>query len=115
MVTKNGAPQNDIHITLSLKDVTRYSFRDAHFTAPAGQNLKLYEYLNKTIPGLGIVLDCCTKPSHDLGREGYFNSMFQEMKDFLVQNGVGGEMVACPNCFKIFHYLWRRNLHTDSI
>ena len=64
--------------------------------------MKLYKYLNMTIPGLGIVLDCCTKPSHDLGREGYFNSMFQEMKDYLVQNGVRKVIVACPNCYKIF-------------
>jgi Fe-S oxidoreductase len=65
--------------------------------------MQLYEYLKKTVPDLGIVLDCCTKPSHDLGRRHYFSPMFQEMKDYLLQNGVRKVIVACPNCFKIFN------------
>ncbi len=58
--------------------------------------------MKKTIPSLGIVLDCCTKPSHDLGREDYFDAMFNEMKDYLVKNGVRKVIVACPSCHKIF-------------
>jgi uncharacterized membrane protein YdjX (TVP38/TMEM64 family)/Fe-S oxidoreductase len=68
----------------------------------ADKVLKLYEHMGKTIPSLGIVLDCCTKPSHDLGRENYFNAMFQEMKAFLVEHGVRRVIVACPNCYKVF-------------
>ncbi|MFA4920020.1 MAG: VTT domain-containing protein [Thermodesulfovibrionales bacterium] len=64
--------------------------------------IKLYEHMKKTIPSLGIVLDCCTKPSHDLGRDNYFNSMFKEMKDFLTVNGIQNILVACPNCYKVF-------------
>jgi uncharacterized membrane protein YdjX (TVP38/TMEM64 family)/Fe-S oxidoreductase len=63
--------------------------------------IKLYEHMKKTIPSLGIVLDCCTKPSHDLGRNNYFNSMFREMKDFLTDNGIRNILVACPNCYKV--------------
>lgn len=63
---------------------------------------RLYEHLKKSIPNLGIVLDCCTKPSHDLGRRDYFTGMFQEMKDYLVKNGIRKVIVACPNCYKIF-------------
>ncbi|MDY6853290.1 MAG: VTT domain-containing protein [Thermodesulfobacteriota bacterium] len=66
------------------------------------KTIKLYEYMRKKIPTLGITLDCCTKPSHDLGREDYFNAMFQEMKDFLVKNGIKNVLVACPNCYKVF-------------
>lgn len=62
----------------------------------------LYDHLLKTLPGLGIVLDCCTKPSHDLGREQHFQAMFGEMKDYLLRHGVKNILVACPNCFKIF-------------
>jgi ferredoxin len=50
--------------------------------------LKLFEHMKRTIPSLGIVLDCCTKPSHDLGRENHFHAMFQEMKEYLVEHGV---------------------------
>jgi len=62
----------------------------------------LFEQLRQTIPTLGVVLDCCTKPSHDLGRNDHFRAMFEEMRDYLVRNGVGKVLVACPNCHKIF-------------
>ena len=63
---------------------------------------KIYEHIKTTVPSLGIVLDCCTKPSHDLGRDGYFHAFFDEMKDFLVKNGIRQVIVACPNCYKVF-------------
>jgi len=63
---------------------------------------KLFKYMCQHIPSLGIVLDCCTKPSHDLGREAHFGSMFGEMKTFLINNGIKKVFVACPNCYKIF-------------
>lgn len=66
------------------------------------KTFRLYHHMKKTIPTLGIVLDCCTKPSHDLGREAYFQSMFGEMRNFLVGNGIRNVYVACPNCYKIF-------------
>jgi len=64
--------------------------------------LALYQFMKQEIPSLGIVLDCCTKPSHDLGREDFFNTMFGEMKSYLIDSGVRKVYVACPNCYKIF-------------
>ena len=64
--------------------------------------LNIYDHLKNYIPSLGIVLDCCLKISHDLGREDYFRVMFREMKDFLVQSGVKKVIVACPNCHRMF-------------
>ena len=66
------------------------------------KTMKLYEHIRETIPTLGIALDCCTKPSHDLGREEYFDAMFNEMKEFFVTNGILNVFVACPNCYKVF-------------
>lgn len=68
----------------------------------SGATLNIYDHLKNYIPSLGIVLDCCLKISHDLGREDHFQSMFREMKDFLVQSGVQKVIVACPNCHRIF-------------
>jgi len=68
----------------------------------SGTTLKIYDHLKNYIPSLGIVLDCCLKISHDLGREDYFRAMFREMKDYLVQSGVKKVIVACPNCHRIF-------------
>lgn len=63
---------------------------------------KLYEHLAGFIPDLGVVLDCCTKPSHDLGKQERFSAMFEEMTSWLIAQGVDRVVVACPNCFKIF-------------
>lgn len=63
---------------------------------------KIFGHMKKTVPSLGIVLDCCTKPSHDLGRDSYFHSFFDEMREFLIKNGVRNVIVACPNCHKVF-------------
>lgn len=62
----------------------------------------LYGHLRKSIPNLGIVLDCCTKPSHDLGRNDFFLAAFGEVKAYLLENGIQNVLVACPNCHKVF-------------
>jgi uncharacterized membrane protein YdjX (TVP38/TMEM64 family)/Fe-S oxidoreductase len=62
----------------------------------------IYQKLREKIPTLGIVLDCCTKPSHDLGRHDHFTAMFEEMRDYLAGHGVTRVIVACPNCHRIF-------------
>jgi Fe-S oxidoreductase len=64
--------------------------------------MKLYEHMRNIDVSLGIVLDCCTKPSHDLGRQHHFEAMFGEMNTFLVENGVSNIIVACPSCYAIF-------------
>ncbi len=68
----------------------------------AEKTIKLYDHLRKDIPSLGIVLDCCMKISHDLGREEQFRARFQEMKEFLLQKGIRRIIVACPNCYRMF-------------
>ncbi|MFH2057294.1 MAG: (Fe-S)-binding protein [Pseudomonadota bacterium] len=65
--------------------------------------LKTYQYLKTHIDNIGIVLDCCTKPSHDLGRQDFFNKMFLKLKTFLWENGVRTIVVACPSCHQIFN------------
>ena len=75
--------------------------------------LKVFTHLQKVIPAIGIVLDCCTKPSHDLGDEKYFNAMFGEMKNYLLAQGIKTILLACPNCDKVFKaYGSEFNIHT---
>jgi Fe-S oxidoreductase len=64
--------------------------------------MRLFEQIRTKIPSLGIVLDCCTKPSHDLGREEHFDRMFGELKKRLFKNGVRNILVACPSCHQVF-------------
>ena len=58
--------------------------------------------IRRVVPSLGIVLDCCSKPSHDLGRQDHFDAVFGEMRQYLLDNGVKRVLVACPNCYKVF-------------
>jgi len=70
-------------------------------TRPDGVH-RLLAQIQKIDPAVGIVFDCCLKPSHTLGREQYVNSMFEEMNSWLVSHGVQEVLVACPNCQVMF-------------
>ncbi|HPJ96598.1 MAG TPA: (Fe-S)-binding protein, partial [Syntrophales bacterium] len=67
-----------------------------------GQTFKLYETMKQWFPQLGVVLDCCGKISHDMGRVDYFHAMLNEMKGYLLGQGVEKMIVACPNCYRMF-------------
>ncbi len=67
-----------------------------------GITWQLFERLRQLDPDLGMVLDCCHKPSHDLGRQGFFLERFQAIRDRLLHLGVAEVLVACPNCYKVF-------------
>lgn len=66
-----------------------------------GRIRELFHHLQHHIPGLGIVLDCCTKPSHDLGREAYFHAMFGDLAGYLAKQGVENVITVCPNCHRV--------------
>lgn len=63
---------------------------------------KMFQELKKINPDLSMVLDCCHKPSHDLGRQDYFEERFQVITSRLKKAGVQEILVACPNCYKVF-------------
>lgn len=62
----------------------------------------LFLHLRKCLPGLGLALGCCFKPSHDLGRQEFFADHFEELRTRLLTHGVRTVLTACPNCFKVF-------------
>jgi len=70
--------------------------------------LQLFSHLQDFFPNLGIVLDCCTKPSHDLGRSDYFHAMFSEMQQYLVNHNVKTILTACPSCHAVFSQYGKR-------
>jgi Fe-S oxidoreductase len=63
---------------------------------------KFFQELKKLDSGLEMVLDCCHKPSHDLGRQDYFEERFQAITRRLKECGISEILVACPNCYKVF-------------
>ena len=83
----------------------------------------IFELLRRDVPQLGIVLDCCAKPSHDLGRSDRFRAAFSPIADYLKVHGIRKVWVACPNCYKIFEQygkafevatVWERLLETGA-
>ena len=66
------------------------------------QTFRLFNYLKGHIPTIGVVLDCCSKPSHDLGRQQSFNKNFGELKRFLEEKCIKKVLAACPSCREIF-------------
>lgn len=64
--------------------------------------LRLYLHLKERDPSLGIMLDCCNKPSHDLGRQLFFEDRTHARNQFLRSKGIRTIVTACPNCFQAF-------------
>ncbi|MGB3212742.1 MAG: (Fe-S)-binding protein [Desulforhopalus sp.] len=67
------------------------------------QTYRLFALLRKKYPELGIVFDCCNKPSHDLGFQDRFESRLQRRLERLRSRGVTRIITACPSCFQIFN------------
>ncbi len=63
---------------------------------------RIFEILRREVPSLGIALDCCAKPSHDLGRSSRFHASFAPISRYLSAHGVRNVLAACPNCTKVF-------------
>lgn len=68
--------------------------------------------LQQTVPKLGVILDCCTKPSHDLGRLDYFKTMFFGLQKILEKRGIKKVLVACPNCYRMFKEYGKQEVRT---
>lgn len=64
--------------------------------------LQLYQYLQRLFPTLGIMLDCCNKPSHDLGRQQFFLDRFNAREQRLASQGIRTIITACTNCYQAF-------------
>lgn len=75
---------------------------------------QIYDWLRQEIPDVGLVLECCTKPSHDLGRDDFFTSHFSALENALTDAGVQTVVTVCPNCYKVFS-TYSQRLKTVSI
>jgi Fe-S oxidoreductase len=78
------------------------------------RTLQLYSYLQSHDSSMGIVLDCCSKPSHDLGRQKLFERRFFNLYRNLLSAGVKRIITACPNCYKVFSQ-YGRDLEITTI
>ena len=63
---------------------------------------RLFRELSSRLPRLGLVLDCCNKPSRDLGRTDFFRAEFGRKLERLAASGVKAVITGCPNCHDVF-------------
>ncbi len=73
-----------------------------------------YHYLETVIPDIGIVLHCCARPSHDLGRHGIFQQRFTSLVDTLKGKGISKIITACPSCYDTFKR-YAPELETETV
>lgn len=66
------------------------------------QTEQLFSFLQKRIPQLGLVLDCCGKPSHDLGDQYAFSKKNTEQVRRLRDAGVAHIITSCSSCLQVF-------------
>ena len=78
------------------------------------QTFNVFNFIREKEPDAGIVLSCCSKPSHDLGKQDDFKAAFSELKDRLIAEGIETVIVACPNCYKVFS-AYANELKTISV
>ncbi len=60
---------------------------------------KLYSILQKVIPDIGIAMDCCLKPSFDLGREEFFHQKISAIRERFAKYGIKNIITLCPSCY----------------
>lgn len=68
----------------------------------SGVTQSVYEYCKKLDPTLGIVLDCCRRPSHDIGLQGNFAESLTQLTDHLKNHSIKRIFTACPSCYATF-------------
>ncbi|OGR07053.1 MAG: hypothetical protein A2511_00040 [Deltaproteobacteria bacterium RIFOXYD12_FULL_50_9] len=61
-----------------------------------------YRYLREKIPGIGVALNCCGKPSKDMGDVARFQDIFARTLNEFAKMGVEEVVLACINCHKTF-------------
>lgn len=62
----------------------------------------IFQALKTSLSSPGIVLDCCCKPSHDLGNMSRFKKRVERIQDHLLANRVEEIVLACPSCYAVF-------------
>ncbi len=62
--------------------------------------MKTYDYLRDKLPGTGIMLNCCGKPTYSMGDMDNFNKYYATVQNTFDTNEVEEIIVACQNCYK---------------
>ncbi len=62
--------------------------------------IKAYGYLREKLPGTGVIMNCCGKPTESMGAMDSFQTYYSNIQHSFDSEGVEEVIVACLNCFK---------------
>lgn len=60
---------------------------------------KTLRYLQEKLPGTGVVLKCCGKPTRAIGQEDAFKERYKQLEDEFERLGVREVITACQSCY----------------
>lgn len=60
-----------------------------------------YSYLQKMLPDVGIILQCCGKPTESMGEIDSFNEKYKILEKLIDDSGATEVITACQSCFKL--------------
>lgn len=79
---------------------TTVFFPGCTLTATKSQTTeKVYNFLRSKHAEMGLVLDCCHKPSHDIGKNEHFDDKLYNLTSQLKDRGIERILTACPSCY----------------
>lgn len=70
--------------------------------------LKTWEYLLEHMPDTALMLNCCGKPTYELGDLKKFDSMLERLDAEIAATGADELIVACPECHYVFTHLHKK-------
>lgn len=92
-----------ITIPLSDKNTISLFFPGCSLSAYSPELVKkTFEYLNKKLPGTGIMIGCCGGPAYLTGDNKYFKHISNDMASEVKELEVKQLIVACPFCYGLF-------------
>ena len=59
----------------------------------------LFLQLKRFNGSVGILVDCCQKPIHDLGLQERFEKAVEKLRERIAEQGAKRVITACPNCY----------------
>ena len=59
----------------------------------------IFSQLKRFNGSVGILIDCCQKPIHDLGLQERFEKAIEKLKQRVAEQGAKRVITACPNCY----------------
>jgi Fe-S oxidoreductase len=60
---------------------------------------KALKYLQEKLPGTGVVLKCCGKPTRAIGQENAFKERYKQLEDEFKRLGATEVITACQSCY----------------